>query len=105
MKLKISTRNFKLSDALEDYAQKKMSRLDRFSDYIIDGNLVLEMDKSVSVVELTLSVKHSFITSKVTDPDIYTAVNEVFKKIERQLDKYEAKFRERKRLSQKIRRP
>jgi len=103
MELIITARNFELSDILKQYAKKKMSKLQRFSNYIIDGNLVLEKDKSTSIIELTLSVKHSFITSKVKNPDIYMGISEVFKKIERQLDKYEAKFRERKRLAHKTR--
>ena len=104
MELIITARNFQLSDVMEQYAQKKMSKLGRFSPYIINGNLVLERDKSTNIIELTLSVKHSFITSRVKNPDIYLGINEVFKKIKRQLDKYEAKFRERKRWAQKTRR-
>ncbi len=104
MQLVITARNFQLSDALELYAQKKMLKLGRFEHYIIDGNLILEKDKSISIIELTLSVKHSVMTSRVKNPDIYLGITEVFKKIERQLDKYEAKFRERKRLAQKTKR-
>jgi ribosomal subunit interface protein len=104
MDLRITARNFELSDMLSQHAHKKMTKLRRFEHNIIDGNLVLEKDKSISIIELTLSVKHSVITSKVKNPDLYLGINEVFKKIERQLDKYEAKFRERKRLAQKTKR-
>ena len=104
MDLIITARNFQLSDTLQQYAKKKMSKLKRFSHYIIDGNLVLERDKSMSIIELTLSVKHAAINSKVKNVDIYRGISEVFKKIERQLDKYEAKFRERIRIAQKTRR-
>jgi putative sigma-54 modulation protein len=104
MELTITARNFQLSDALQQYAQKKMSKLKRFADHIIDSNLVLERDKSICIIELTLSVRHSFITSKIKHNDIYQGINDVFKKIERQLTKYEEKFRERKRLARKTRR-
>ncbi len=104
MELRMTARNFTLTKTLEDYAKKKMSKLERFFHHIIDGNLIMEKDKSISIVELNLSVKHSTITSKVKNPDIYLGINETFKKIERQLVKYEEKFRERKRLAQKTRR-
>lgn len=104
MDLIITARNFHLTDTLEQYAKKKMSKLKRFAHNIVDGNLVLEKDKSTNIIELTLSVKHSVITSKVKNPDLYFGITEVFNKIERQLDKYEAKFHERKRLAQKTRR-
>ena len=104
MELKIAARNFHLNDVLEKYAKKKMEKLERFSHHIIDGDLILEKDNARSIVELNVSVKHSVITSKVKNHDIYLGINEVFKKIERQLIKYEEKFRERKRIAQKTKR-
>ena len=103
MNLTISARNFELSEALNEYAKNKLSKLKRFEHVITGGHLVLEKDKSISMVELTLLVKHSTINSKVTNNDVYLGINEVTKKIERQLEKYEAKFRERKRLAAKKR--
>ncbi|MGB3340018.1 MAG: ribosome-associated translation inhibitor RaiA [bacterium] len=104
MELKIAARNFHLTDNLEEYAKKKVEKLERFSHHIMNGDLILEKDRAYSIVELNLSVKHSVITSKVKNHDIYLAINEAFKKIERQLVKYEAKFRERKRIAQKTKR-
>jgi ribosomal subunit interface protein len=104
MKLNITTRNFDLSDALQEYVTKKIEKLKRFDHYIIDSNMIIEKDKGTSIIELTLSVKHSSVTSRVKNPDIYMGINDVTRKVERQLEKYEAKFRERKRLAQKTRR-
>ncbi|MEO0215807.1 MAG: ribosome-associated translation inhibitor RaiA [candidate division WOR-3 bacterium] len=104
MNLTISARNFELTDALTAYAGKKLNKLRRFSHHIIDGHLVLEKDKSISIVEISLLVKHSTITSKVKTNDIYQGINEIVKKAERQLQKYEEKFRERKRVAAKTKR-
>ena len=104
MELNIAARNFHLDKALETYARKKLAKLERYSHHLIDGDLVLEKDKSFCLVEINLSVKHSMITSKVKNHDMYQGINEVVKKIERQLIKYEEKFRERKRIAQKTRR-
>lgn len=103
MNLTISARNFELTDALNDYARKKLSKLNRYAHVITGGHLVLEKDKSVSIVEITLLVKHASINSKVTNNDLYLGINEVLKKIERQLVKYEEKFRARKRLASRKR--
>jgi ribosome-associated translation inhibitor RaiA len=79
MELNITAKNFHLNDTLEDYARKKMEKLKRFSHHMINGDLIL-------------------------DHDIYLGITEAFKKIERQLIKYEEKFRERKRIAQKTKR-
>jgi ribosomal subunit interface protein len=104
MKLNITARNFDLSDALQEYVTKKIEKLKRFDHYIIDSNMIIEKDKGTSIIEFTLSVKHSSVTSRVKNPDIYMGINDAVRKVERQLEKYEAKFRERKRLAQKTRR-
>jgi putative sigma-54 modulation protein len=104
MNLTISARNFELTDALKDFAEKKAAKLERFDHYLIDGHLVLEKDKSTSVIELTMVVKHATINSRVKNPDIYLGISEVVKKVERQLIKYEARFRERKRTAMKTKR-
>lgn len=104
MKLNITARNFNLSDAIREYVAKKIEKLKRFDHYIIDSHMIIEKDKGTSIIELTLSVKHSAVTSRVKNPDIYMGINDVTRKVERQLEKYEAKFRERKRLAQKTRR-
>ncbi len=104
MNLTISARNFKLTDALTAYAGKKLNKLRRFSHHIIDGHLVLEKDKSLSIVEISLSVKHSTITSKVKTNDLYQGINEIVKKAERQLQKYEERFKARRRIAAKTKR-
>ncbi len=104
MKVNVSARNFDLTEALSDFARKKLEKLERFSPYVIDGHLVLEKDKSTSIIELTMMVKHGSVNSQVKNPDIYLGISDVVKKVERQLEKYEARFRERKRIARKTRR-
>ncbi len=104
MNIKISARNFELTDAITVFAGSKLARLKRFEHHIIDGHLILEKDKSISTVELTLLVKHSTIQSKVNTQDIYQGIIDVAKKAERQLQKYEDKFKERKRIAAKTKR-
>lgn len=104
MNLTISARNFELTDALTEFAGKKLAKLKRFEQHIINGNLILEKDKSISIVELTLQVKHSKVLCKVTTQDIYQGIIDVARKAERQLQKYEDKFKERKRIAAKTKR-
>ncbi len=104
MNITISARNFTLTDAITEFAGRKLGKLRRFEHHIIDGNLILEKDKSISIVELTLRVKHSTITCKVNTQDIYQGIIDVAKKAERQLQKYEDKFKERKRMAAKTKR-
>lgn len=104
MKVDITARNFELSEAIKEYATKKLEKLKHYEHYIVDAHMVMEKDKGTSIIELALAVKNSSIASRVNDPDIYLGINDVIRKVERQLEKYEGKFRVRKRLAQKTRR-
>lgn len=100
----LSARGFKLTDAITEFAWKKLARLKRFKHHIIDGALVLEKAKSISMVELSIRVKHTAITCRVNTQDIYQGIIDVAKKAERQLQKYEDKFKERRRIAAKTKR-
>jgi len=104
MNVTVTARNFDLTDALREFSQHKLAKLERFDPYVIDGHLVLEKDKGMSIIELTMMVKHGAVNSVVKNPDIYLGISDVVKKIERQLEKYEARFRERKRIARKTKR-
>ncbi len=103
MGLKISARNFSLSRALRDLAEERYAKLSRFSHHIIDMNLIMEKEKSLGFIELTVAIKKGFLRADIRTGDMYHGVNVVFNKVEKQLKKHEEKLRERKRLAHKTR--
>ncbi|MEO0226262.1 MAG: ribosome-associated translation inhibitor RaiA [candidate division WOR-3 bacterium] len=104
MGLNITARKFSLTESLQSAAYEAYNRLSRYSHLIIDTHLILERDKPLNFVELTVSVKKGFLRADTRTNDIYQGIHEVFNKVEKQLKKHYEKLRERKRLSHKTKR-
>lgn len=101
MELKITARNFALGEALQSFAHERFDRLTRFSHHIINAHLILEKDKTLDAVELTIAIKKGFLRADQRTNDMYQGIGDVFSKVEKQLKKHEEKLRERKRLAYK----
>lgn len=97
MNLTIKGRNIVLTDALGAYAEDKIGRL---SKYLFDGTrcdveLWAEKNPSISsnqVVEATIYTKGPVIRAREASADMYTSVDLVADKLERQVKKYRGKL-------------
>jgi putative sigma-54 modulation protein len=95
--LTIKGRNIVLTDALGAYAEDKIGRL---SKYLFDGTrcdveLWAEKNPSIAsnqVVEATIYTKGPVIRAREASADMYTSVDLVADKLERQVKKYRGKL-------------
>lgn len=102
MNLEIQTRNLKLSDRLQDYAEKKLNRLDRYLPKIAVVRLDLAQEHSksrgdVPSAQLTVRSEHgTLLRAEVKDQDdVFAAIDVVVDKMYRQIERYKGKRRNR----------
>lgn len=93
----LSGRGVDVTDALKDYVDAKLSRLDRFSDQITDAKVVLTVrdvrDASRrNRVEVQVNVPHGIIRAEEHHADMYAAIDKVGDVLERQLRKFKTKY-------------
>jgi putative sigma-54 modulation protein len=97
VKLTIKGRNITLTDALSAYAEEKIGRLGK---YLFDGatcdvEFLAEKNPSIAanqVVEATIYTKGPVIRAREASTDMYTSVDLVADKLERQVKKYRGKL-------------
>ncbi len=97
MNLNITFRHIEPTDALKDYVQKRLSKIRRhLNRTLVEVNAILGMENRKSTpihfAEIVLYVNRDTLRSKVTDPDLYKAVDGVIDKLERQVKKYKTKL-------------
>jgi putative sigma-54 modulation protein len=90
-------RNIEVTDAMRSYAEDKLSRLDRFSDQIIDARVVMSYaadgnSVNPAKVEVQVNVPHGVVRAEERGIDTYAAVDQVVDKLERQLKRFKGKF-------------
>lgn len=91
MKLKITAKNIKLTQAIKDFAQSKVDRLDKFFE---NGwaEVVISVDKKINQrAEITIHVDKKKFTAKAVEEDLYKAIDAVILKIEAQVRKNKGK--------------
>ena len=98
MEMKINAVGFSASSQLEDFIQKKISKLDKYHDGIIGSEVTLKLEKDDNlenkVVEVLLNVKGQEVFAKKNAKKFEEAVDELYDVVKRQLVKIKEKERE-----------
>lgn len=94
---KLSGRNVDVTDAMRDYVEEKLSRLDRYNDQITDAKVTLTVrDVRDSTrrnrVEVQLNVPHGIIRAEEHHADMYAAIDKASDILERQLGKFKTRY-------------
>lgn len=89
MKFNIRSQKYEITDAIKDYIQKKMSRLDKYFDSPNDlnVNIVIKPKGIEQSVEVTINFKKIVLRAEESDKDLYAAIDLVVDKLERQIRK------------------
>jgi putative sigma-54 modulation protein len=92
-------RNLEISDPMRSYAEEKLSKLERFSDQIMDARVVMSyggdgVDEPARV-EVQVRVPNGLIRAEERGMDSYAAIDKVVDKLERQLKRFKGKFSKR----------
>ncbi len=94
---KLVGRNLEVTDALRNYVDKRLSRLERFSQSIVDARVVLSIKADGKFerrqrVEMQLNVPNGIIRAEEAAADMYQAIDAATDVLERQLVKFRQKF-------------
>lgn len=92
MKLKITAKNIKLTQAIKDFTAAKVDKLDKFFDDSAWAEIVLSVDKKINQrAELTVHAGRKKFTGKAIEEDLYKAIDGTILKIEAQVRKNKGK--------------
>ncbi|MFM7121785.1 MAG: ribosome hibernation-promoting factor, HPF/YfiA family [Gammaproteobacteria bacterium] len=95
MQLSISGHHVDVTDALRDYAQDKILRLERHNDHVTNAHLVLTVEKQIQRAEATLHVVGGEVFADAEAPDLYAAIDLLIDKLDRQLVRHKERAIER----------
>ena len=103
MQFSVTGRHLEITDSMKQYAQEKVSKLERFYDRIGAVDIVLDRESSQFRTEIVLRTdhKHTFV-AQVDAGDFYESIDLVLDKMERQLREHKEKFRNRKHPSRTV---
>jgi putative sigma-54 modulation protein len=95
MKYIVNGKNITVSDALRERAIKKLSKIEKFFKSDAECHITFSVEKSRHILEVTIISKGLFIRAEETTDDMYTSIDMVIDKLERQIRKNKTKLGKR----------
>lgn len=96
--MNIRGENVKVTQAIHDYAQKKLDKLERYFDQPLTNVKVnVKVYKVGQKVEVTIPVNGTVLRAEETNQDVYAAIDIVVDKLERQIHKYKTRLNRKSR--------
>jgi len=95
--LDIQARNMEVTDRINDYIEKKASKLDKFLPAIEETRVELSYEKSARsaadrhIAQITVRGKNLLLRSEERADDIFAAFDSAVDKMQRQIDRYKGK--------------
>jgi putative sigma-54 modulation protein len=84
------------SEAVKSYAEEKISRIKKYLPEPIDIHFVLSVEKIRHIAEVTIVTNGITIYAEDDTQDMYSAIDAVLDKIERQVKRYREKIKKKK---------
>jgi putative sigma-54 modulation protein len=93
MKFGIRGDHLEVTEALRDYVEKKLSRLERYFDAPLssEAHVTLCVIKGLQTVEVTIPLAGAILRAEVKNNDMYASIDLVVDKLERQIRKLKTK--------------
>ncbi|XID90997.1 ribosome hibernation-promoting factor, HPF/YfiA family [Paenibacillaceae bacterium WGS1546] len=94
MKYNVRGQRMEVTDALREYAEKKLSRLERYFEAPpqSDVNVTLSVTKGQQAVEVTIPLPGAMLRAEEKREDMYASIDFVVDKLERQIRKHKTKI-------------
>ncbi len=98
MKIQYKSRNLEISDAMKEYFNKKISKLERLVNDE-DGEVEVRFSKvrQLYTVEVTLKMRSIIVRAEEKTKDFYACVDNAVNNLERRLKRFKERFRTLKR--------
>ncbi|HTE42277.1 MAG TPA: ribosome-associated translation inhibitor RaiA [Steroidobacteraceae bacterium] len=92
MQLNVTGHHVDVTPALKGYVEKKLDRIVRHSDRVIDVHCVLTVEKLRHKAEATVHVSGSKIHADAVDENMYAAIDALADKLDRGVKKHKDKL-------------
>ena len=102
MNIIVTGRQLEITTALKNYAEKKIKRFNRYLSNISEAVVTLSVQKYRHKVEVLLKVNGVLIQAEGITGDVYSSIDEVAEKLERQIKKYKEKLVSHRKPESKI---
>jgi putative sigma-54 modulation protein len=92
----VTFRHLEATPALRAYAEEKAAKINKYFGGLNEVNVVLSLEKHRYTAEITLKAGRTTVNAREETSDMYSAIDLVVDKINRQIKKYKDKLKDHK---------
>lgn len=92
MNIIITGRHLELTDNLKEYVEVKIKKFKKYLNNITEATITLSVEKYRHKAEVLLKVNGLMIQAESVTGEMYSSIDEVVEKLERQVKKYKEKW-------------
>ena len=90
MKIKITGKELKITDAINDYAEKKMERIEKYFDNA-EAEIIAKVEKNYQIAEIKIMANGETFRAVAEEKDLYASIDKDIDIIEGQIRKAKTK--------------
>ncbi|HEY5810392.1 MAG TPA: ribosome-associated translation inhibitor RaiA [Povalibacter sp.] len=91
MQLNVTGHHVDVTTSLKGYVEKKLDRIVRHSDHVIDVRCILTVEKLRHKAEATVALSGATLYADATETDMYAAIDALADKLDRRVKKHKEK--------------
>jgi putative sigma-54 modulation protein len=92
MHLNVTGHHVDVTSSLKGYVEKKLDRIVRHSDHVIDVHCILTVEKLRHKAEATVLLNGAKVYADAVDQDMYAAIDALADKLDRSVKKHKEKL-------------
>ena len=92
MQLNVTGHHVDVTTSLKGYVEKKLDRIVRHSDHVIDVHCILTVEKLRHKAEATVQLRAGTVYADAVEQDMYAAIDALADKLDRRVRKHKEKL-------------
>ena len=92
MQLNVTGHHVDVTTALKGYVERKLDRIVRHSDHVIDVHCILTVEKLRHKAEATVLLNGAKVYADAVEPNMYAAIDALADKLDRRVKKHKEKL-------------
>ena len=102
MQISISGHQLDITESLHSHVSEKVEKIVRHFDHVTNTSVVLHVEKNRHTAEATVNTKGAMLHASSTADDMYTAIDAMAHKLDRQVIKHKEKLTDHHRNEETI---
>jgi putative sigma-54 modulation protein len=93
MQISMTFRHLEPTDAMKELVEEKVAKVKKYIQGPIEASVVLSVERYLHACDVTISASGTVYKGREESDDMYTSIDRVMEKIERQIDKTKGRRR------------